>query len=118
LSLLYPDRDWKDKKFHEDHIFPKSEFTKAKLRARGFDEQTTSNYQKHFNTIANLQLLIDSENRDKSAKPFDDWFASRDANFRLRHSIPTVNSYSFEKFEEFIQSRKNVITEKLRAITI
>ena len=24
LSLLYPDRDWKDAVFHEDHIFPKS----------------------------------------------------------------------------------------------
>ncbi len=26
LSLLYPDRDWKDAVFHEDHIYPQSEF--------------------------------------------------------------------------------------------
>ena len=39
LSLLYPDRDWKDAVFHEDHIFPQSEFsvrglTEAEIRRR------------------------------------------------------------------------------------
>ena len=33
LSLLYPDRDWKDAVFHEDHIFPQSEF-----KVRGAEE--------------------------------------------------------------------------------
>jgi len=32
LSLLYPDRDWKDAVFHEDHIFPKSEFQLRALK--------------------------------------------------------------------------------------
>ena len=36
LSLFYPARDWKDNKYHEDHIFPKSEFTEAKLKRRGY----------------------------------------------------------------------------------
>ena len=29
LSLLYPNRDWKDSNYHEDHIFPRSLFTLA-----------------------------------------------------------------------------------------
>ena len=29
LSLLYSDRDWLDKKYNEDHIFPQTEFTCA-----------------------------------------------------------------------------------------
>jgi len=33
LSLLYPDRDWKDAVFHEDHIFPQSEFQVRALRS-------------------------------------------------------------------------------------
>src|ERR1035437_8860172 len=56
LSLLYPDRDWKGKKFEEDHIFPKSEFTTAKLKQRGYDADKILEYQKYFNSILNLEL--------------------------------------------------------------
>ena len=40
LSLLYPDRDWRDSVFHEDHIFPKSEFSVRGLKKRGYDDAT------------------------------------------------------------------------------
>jgi hypothetical protein len=65
LSLLYPDRDWKDSLYHEDHIYPKSEFTTAKLRARGYDDKKMEEYRKYYNTMLNLQLLTDSENLEK-----------------------------------------------------
>ncbi len=68
LSLLYPNRDWKDSVYHEDHIFPKSEFTAAKLRTRGYDDKRVEEYRKYYNTILNLQLLTDSENLEKRQK--------------------------------------------------
>jgi hypothetical protein len=32
LSLRYPGRDWKDSTYHEDQIFPKSEFSGRNLK--------------------------------------------------------------------------------------
>lgn len=118
LSLLYPDRDWKGKKFEEDHIFPKSEFTTAKLKHRGYDAGRIAEYQKYFNCIINLELLTDSENREKSAEPFDTWFASRDSNFRDRHFIPTVHSYNFDNFIDFVDERKKLLVAKLKTFAI
>ncbi|MBU1809079.1 MAG: DUF262 domain-containing protein [Candidatus Omnitrophica bacterium] len=118
LSLLYQGRDWKDKKYHEDHIFPKSEFTEAKLRARGYDGEKVKSYRKYYNTVANLQLLTDSENLDKRAQSFDKWLATRDANFKNRHSIPTLPSYNFDNFIKFIEERRKIVTDKLQTITL
>lgn len=117
-SLLYPDRDWKGKKFEEDHIFPKSEFTTAKLKLRGYDTDTILEYQKYFNCIMNLELLTDTENREKNAEPFDTWFASRDTNFKERHFIPTVSNYNFDNFLEFIEERKKLLIDKLKTFSI
>jgi uncharacterized protein with ParB-like and HNH nuclease domain len=118
LSLLYPDRDWKDNKYHEDHIFPKTEFTIAKLKDRGFDDLKILHYQKYFNTIINLQLLKDSENLEKSSESFKTWFSSRDNNFKARHNIPTINSYDFDNFIDFIEERKKMIKQKLKFIAM
>ena len=48
LSILYPDRDWKDNEYHEDHIFPKSEFTTAKLKKRNYDDEKIKEYQQYY----------------------------------------------------------------------
>jgi uncharacterized protein with ParB-like and HNH nuclease domain len=116
LSLLYPDRDWKDSNYHEDHIYPKSLFSAAKLKAREFDEATVNEYQKYYNTILNLQLLTDSENIEKNATDFDSWISTRDNNFKIRHSIPDIDSYKFEEFVDFINERKKILQGKLKAI--
>jgi hypothetical protein len=113
LSLLYPDRDWKDSFYHEDHIYPKSEFTTAKLRARGYNDNGIDEYQKYGNTILNLQLLTDSENLAKKAKDFDTRIATRDENFKSRHKIPAMPSCHFDNFLDFIAERKNILKKAL-----
>lgn len=118
LSLLYPERDWKDNVYHEDHIFPKSEFATKLLTKRGYDAAKIAEYQKHFNTIANLQLLTDKENLEKNANPFDEWLSTRDAHFKKRHSIPELPSYGFDDFLAFVDERRKGISEKLRIICI
>lgn len=117
LSLLYPDRDWKEKKFEEDHIFPKSEFTSVKFKKRNYDIEKVADYQKYFNTILNLELLTDSENREKNAEDFDIWFRTRDDNFKSRHFIPKLKEYSFDNFLAFIKARKKILKDKLNDIT-
>lgn len=118
LSLLYPDRDWKDNKYHEDHIFPKSEFTSAKLKARGYNDDKVEQFQKYYNCILNLQLLSDKENLEKMAHPFDSWFSVRDTNFIKRHTIPIITSYRFDNFIEFVTERKKLISNELNAISL
>lgn len=116
LSLIYPDRDWKDNSYHEDHIFPKSMFTSAKLKGRGYNDSQIAEYQQFFNTTLNLQLLAGSENIEKSAAGFDSWITTRDNNFKVRHKIPTLASYDFDNFIEFVSERKAMLKAKLMAI--
>jgi hypothetical protein len=118
LSLLYPGRDWKDSTYHEDHIFPKSEFTARSMNARGYGSDVITSYQKHFNTIANLQLLTDKENLEKNAAAFDGWLQTRDAQFKTRHSIPVLPDYGFDHFLEFIDRRRDDIKGKLKSISM
>ena len=117
LSLLYPGRDWKDKTFNEDHIFPQTEFQRKKLKARGYDDERIEKYLASFNSIANLELLDDSENKIKNAKPFEEWLSDRDENFRERHHIPQMEDYSFDNYLDFIEERKVLLLDCLRRIT-
>ncbi len=117
LSLLYPDRDWKGSVFHEDHIFPKSEFTIPSLRRRGYDENKIECYMSSFNTLQNLQLLTDSENTSKNATPLDKWLRARDSKFRSRHLIPDLPDYTLDYFEEFSNARRELIIPALRSLS-
>jgi uncharacterized protein with ParB-like and HNH nuclease domain len=114
LSLLYPDRDWKDAVFHEDHIFPQSDFKVGALKKRGYDEAKIQAYMSKYNTIANLQLITDSENLSKKAMPFDNWIQTRDAAFRKRHLIPDVTNLGFDFFKEFSEKRTTLIVKSLK----
>ena len=116
LSLLYPDRDWKNAIFHEDHVFPQAEFKPASLKQRGCDPAKVEALQSRFNTICNLQLLTDSENLSKNATPFDAWLASRDSTFQSRHAIPALPDYGFDGFEAFADARRALIAERLRSL--
>lgn len=118
LSLLYPDRDWKGNVYHEDHIFPKSEFTPAKLRSRGYDDQTIVKYLSRYNTVLNLELLTPGENHEKNAQDFNSWISTRDQNFKTRHMIPAMDSYSYDKFLEFIEKRKVMFEYKLKSVSV
>lgn len=116
LSLLYPDRYWKDTLFHEDHIFPQSEFQLRLLKKRGYDDTKIQSYISKFNILSNLQLLTDSENLSKNATPFNEWIQTRDVDFRKRHLIPDLTNYGFDLFEEFSNARADLIIRALKAL--
>lgn len=117
LSLVYPDRDWKDAVFHEDHIFPQSDFQVGALKKRGYDEVKVQSYVAKSNVLSNLQLLTDSENLEKNAKPFDKWIQTRDTAFRKHHLIPDLPSYGFDSFEEFSKARTALIVAALNELS-
>lgn len=116
LSLLYPDHDWKNAVFHEDHIFPQSEFQVRSLRRRGYDDTKIQAYMSKYNGLTNLQLLTKNENLAKSATPFDEWIQTRDVNFSNRHLIPDLTNYGFDFFDEFSKARAALIVEVLKTL--
>jgi hypothetical protein len=114
--LLYPNRDWRDTIFHEDHIFPQSQFSVRGLKKRGYEDAKVDSYLSKFNILSNLELLADSENLSKNATPFDDWIKTRDEGFRKRHLIPDLPKYDFDSFEQFFDARQALIVSALKAI--
>lgn len=118
LSLLYPGRDWKDKKYNEDHIYPQAEFHTKRLKARGYNDDTIAKYQACYNSILNLELLDDSENKSKNAIPFADWLKSRDKNFKKRHHIPDMADYGLDYFLEFMEERKKLLTKRIKEFSL
>ena len=85
---------------------------------RGYDADKIAEYQKHFNTILNLQLITESENLEKSAEDFDTWISTRDSNFKNRNLIPAMSTYQLDKFLEFIAERKLILENKLKSLTV
>ena len=116
LSLIYPGRDWKDKTFNEDHIYPQASFRTKDLRKRGLTDEAIEQYQSVYNSIANLELLEDSENKSKNATPFDEWIKSREENFKDRHLIPEIDDYGYDHFLEFIEARKKLIKAAIKKV--
>ena len=116
LSLLYPNRDWKDTVFHEDHIFPAAEFGVRELRKRDYSEERIERYQSQFDTVVNLELLTDTENLAKNATPFNEWIATRDEGFKKRHLIPELGSYDLDAFENFVETRRPLLVAQFKAI--
>lgn len=117
LSLVYPGRDWKDRRFQEDHIFPYSRIQRKELKKLGFEEEKIDRYIELRDTICNLELLSESENNDKRAKPFEQWVSERDDNFKERHLIPQLDSYAMDNFEQFVAARKALLYQALKGFS-
>lgn len=122
LSLLYPQLDYSNQ-FHIDHIFPKSLFTKAKLRKRGISEEDIETFYDWFNYIGNLQLIGAIPNIEKKDIEFKIWLDKiypdlRNQNqFKEVHYIPNVE-LDFDNFIEFFEEREKLLTEEFSKILL
>lgn len=119
LSLLYPGLNYSFK-FHQDHIHPKSMFTKRNLHSLTVSDDEIDGYLSEFNNLPNLQLLQANQNIEKSDKPFESWLnqafpsqAERES-FLIQNHMSLNESLDLSDFPDFIQRRKKLIREKLR----
>lgn len=116
LALLYPTLDFRNK-FHVDHIFPKSLFTKRKLEKHGISDDKIEIFLEEFDFLANLQLMEGIPNIEKSNKDFKEWlFATYPDpqarfNFMERNYIPDVD-LDLENFDVFIAERTKLMNKK------
>ncbi|MBO7566055.1 MAG: DUF262 domain-containing protein [Bacteroidales bacterium] len=114
LAMLYPDLDYRNNNFHQDHLHPAASYNNLKQEDK--DKYGWSVY----NSVLNLQMLDANENESKNAQPLEEWIAKQtNANnldrFLENHLIPNVN-FSLDNFSEFIEKRKAMLTEKLVAL--
>lgn len=72
LSMLYPGLDL-TKQFHEDHVFPRSKFTRKRLKDAGIPDGEIDDYMKRVDQLPNLQLLPGGPNIEKSDMSPADW---------------------------------------------
>lgn len=104
-----------------DHIFPKCLFTMNNLVKNRFDRYKCEVYLENFDYIANLQLMDESTNLEKSSMDFKDWLFKQfpesieRKEYMKKHYIPDID-LSFDNFEEFIKQRKQLMKNKFLSI--
>lgn len=119
LSVLYPGLDL-GKKFHEDHIFPKSRFTKKKLLDAGVPLDSIDGYLAAVNLLPNLQLLAGTANIEKQdglpAEWIDTAFPSEDkrATYLGENDLDGL-PLDLADFTSFFEQRKQRVRARLLA---
>lgn len=110
LSVLYPGLDL-SKKFHEDHIFAKSRFTKKKLREAGIPADRLDDYLAAVDLLPNLQLLAGTANIEKRDTLPADWVAAAFPSEEKRATYVSENDLDdlpleLDDFTTFFEERK------------
>ncbi|MEW1939213.1 DUF262 domain-containing protein [Dietzia maris] len=119
LSVLYPGLDL-SKKFHEDHIFPKSCFTKKKLTAAGVPADKIDDYLAAVNLLPNLQLLAGTANIQKQDSLPAEWIEAAFPSEDKRVTYLAENDLDglpidLGDFTAFFEQRKQRIRTRLHA---
>lgn len=121
LALLYPGLDL-SRQFHEDHIFPKSRFTRAQLAKDGIASDRIDDYLERVDTLANLQLIDGLPNIEKQAKLPLEWLSgpafSSDAartHYMAGNDLDGL-PLSLDGFLEFLDGRRKRIEGRLRSL--
>lgn len=117
LALLYPNLDYKNNNFHQDHLHPASKY----------DSLSQDDKDKYgwniYNSILNLQMLGANENESKNNSDLKDWVnrevkdkgdSYRDS-FLEDHIIPDVD-LDINNFSVFVEARKNILVNKLKKL--
>lgn len=115
LALLYPDMDYKNNNFHQDHLHPEVSYNNIT------DADKTTYGWKVYNSILNLQMLDANENMSKNAMALGDWVLKETVNTDLKrflesHIIPHDISLELSNFAEYLTERKLLLVNKLKAI--
>jgi hypothetical protein len=112
--MLYPDLDYKNNNFHQDHLHPASTYNNLK------EEDKEKYGWGTFNSILNLQMLDANENMSKQDVSLEDWINEQTADkdrdrFLVNHLIPIVD-FKLDNFSEFVEKRKELLVTKLKSI--
>jgi hypothetical protein len=117
LSLLNDDNRWRNVSYHQDHIFPQALFKTKHMNSVGLSPNRQKTYIELMHRIGNLELLLSSENQEKSSQDVEKWLSTRTTDFRERHLIPNEEDLlGFNRFEDFIAAREELFRQRLKTI--
>ena len=121
LATLYPGLNL-TKSFHEDHIFPKSRFTRSKLAKAGIDPENIEEYVVKVDALPKLQLLAGLPNVEKQAMLPAEWlngphFPTPEAReaYISQNDLDALAG-DLHGFLDFFENRRRRIEERLRRI--
>jgi uncharacterized protein with ParB-like and HNH nuclease domain len=115
LALLYQDMDYKNNNFNKDHMHPVASYD-------DLSQKTKNEYGwEYYNSILNLQMLDENENKSKQDMSLKDWVKQKTKNcdekrFKESHLIPLDVDLSLTKFSLFIEKRKELLMGKLKEL--
>jgi hypothetical protein len=104
-----------------DHIFPQSVLKQAKVLNPETGRTAMKYRDAERNQLANCMLLTKEENGagGKTDMLPEEWFAGKDRSYFDMHLIPTDPAlWRLERFEEFIEARKNLIRERFKDLLV
>lgn len=120
LSVIYQTYDF-NKKYHIDHLYPKSKIKKKYLKTKGVKQNKIDEYINNVDKLANLQLLDGVVNESKNNTDFDIWF---NENYRTKKSkkkyicdnyLPNIE-FTYDNYLVFIRMRNELLKNKLEHI--
>ena len=120
LSLLFPFVDLRNQ-FHIDHIFPRSRFTKRRLKDAGVPGEKIADYIQCRDRLANLQLLEGSKNTEKSARVPTEWLSqefpksSSRLTYKNLHLLGDVPK-TIRRFDVFYDARRSRLKERIKGL--
>ncbi len=120
LTLMYPGINVNGE-CHVDHIFPKSRFTKSRLRKAGVSDDRIDEFMEKMNRLPNFQILEGLANSEKSDTLPKEWvekrFPEEDARngYLASHDMYDLPEHITE-FLDFYQARRERIAERLRSL--
>jgi len=119
LHLLFPEMN-STEVFHIDHLHPRSAFEKKALKSHNFlqsDETLLGFFSDagHWNSMANLHLLNDSQNLSKNDRPLSEWLNDPNVNLRAQDLLVEGIGLEFEAFREFYEKRRSNLKERLKS---
>lgn len=117
LAILYPGLDL-SRTFHEDHIFPKSRFTKKKLAAAGISAVEVDEYLDAYDRLPNLQLLTGTANIQKQDSLPAEWIETAFTSEEKRLTYLDENDLDelpldLKDFLKFYDGRKTRVRDRL-----
>jgi hypothetical protein len=104
-----------------DHIFPQSVLRQVKALNPETGRMTMKYRDAQRNQLANCMLLSREENGagGKTDMLPEEWFAGKDRSYLDLHLIPSDPAlWRLERFEEFIEARKDLIRERFKDLLV
>lgn len=116
LSLLFPKFNFELKNPNIDHLHPRSQF-KAENYGHLTSQDDIDFYNNHFNSILNLAILSEEQNKSKNKSELKTWIENEEKfNKDIRNTllIPESVDIAFTAFIDFINKREIMLTDLLK----